>query len=191
MANPAPKIINFNFNYLIVSVRRPSHICASFSLSFFVLMFVTGLFCQRHCSHDSPADVVFSRFPRFSVPVCCSVRCMCMCMCMCIMYVYMCLCLCLYLYLYRYMYMYMYLFMSMFMFMSMSVCICISICVWSVSGKMVNAPWAGQSQEKLSWRLQEILPRKSFVILFFMGAKDKSNHLTAGSLQRFPRITGA
>ena len=26
---------------------------------------------------------------------------------------------------------------------------------------------------------------------FFMGAKDKSNKLTAGSLQRFPRITGA
>ena len=24
---------------------------------------------------------------------------------------------------------------------------------------------------------------------FFMGAKDKSNHLTAGSLQRFPWIT--
>ena len=38
----------------------------------------------------------------------------------------------------------------------------------------------GQSQEKLQWRLQEIRTRKSFVI-FFMGAKDKSNHLTAGS----------
>ena len=33
-------------------------------------MFVTGLFFQRHCSHDSPADVVFSHFPRCSVPVC-------------------------------------------------------------------------------------------------------------------------
>ena len=33
-----------------------------------------------------------------------------------------------------------------------------------------------------------ILTHKSFVILFFMGAKDKSNHLTAGSLQRFSRI---
>ena len=27
--------------------------------------------------------------------------------------------------------------------------------------------------------------------IFFMGAKDKSNHLMAGSLQRFSRITGA
>ena len=26
---------------------------------------------------------------------------------------------------------------------------------------------------------------------FFMGAKDKSNHLTGGSLQSFSRITGA
>ena len=54
MANLAPKIINLNFNYLIVSVRRPSHTCASF-----FCMFVTGFFCQRHRSHDSPADVVF------------------------------------------------------------------------------------------------------------------------------------
>ena len=41
MANAAPKIINYNFSHLIVSVRRPSHTCASF---FFVSMFVTGLF---------------------------------------------------------------------------------------------------------------------------------------------------
>ena len=30
MAHPAPKIINYNFSYLIVSVRRPSHTCAFF-----------------------------------------------------------------------------------------------------------------------------------------------------------------
>ena len=55
-------------------------------------MFVTGLFCQRHCSHDSPADVVFSHFPRCSVPlclpflffVCCLARCMCICICICV-----------------------------------------------------------------------------------------------------------
>ena len=33
MANPAPKIINYNFSFLIVSVRRPSHTCASVSVS--------------------------------------------------------------------------------------------------------------------------------------------------------------
>ena len=33
-------------------------------------MFVTGLFFQRHYSHDSPVDVVFSHFPRCSVPLC-------------------------------------------------------------------------------------------------------------------------
>ena len=33
MANPAPKIINYNFSYLIVSVRGPSQTCASLSVS--------------------------------------------------------------------------------------------------------------------------------------------------------------
>ena len=104
MANPAPKIINFNFSYLIVSVHRPSHTCASFLCRFFrVSMFVTGLFCQRHCSHDSPADVVFSFFPRCSVPLCvvqcgacvfcvcvsvivsvCECECACECVCVCV-----------------------------------------------------------------------------------------------------------
>ena len=40
-------------------------------IAFFALMFVIGLFFfQRHCSHDSPVDVVFSHFPRCSVPLC-------------------------------------------------------------------------------------------------------------------------
>ena len=38
-------------------------------IAFFVSMFVTGLF-QRHCSHDSPIDVVFSHFLRCSIPLC-------------------------------------------------------------------------------------------------------------------------
>ena len=36
MANPAPKISNYNFSYLIVSVRGPSQTCASLSVSVFV-----------------------------------------------------------------------------------------------------------------------------------------------------------
>ena len=44
--------------------------CIVFLSFFFVSMFVTGLFCQRHCSHDSPVDVVFSYYPRCSVPLC-------------------------------------------------------------------------------------------------------------------------
>ena len=158
MANPAPKIINFNFSYLIVSVRRPSYTCASFFVVFCVNL------CHRTfvsaTMHTTPADVAFSDYPRCSVPLCvvqCGV--------------------CVYVYVYVYMFLYMYMYVYM--------------CVWSVSGKMVNAPWAGQSQEKLKWRLQEILTRKLFVILFFMGAKDESNHLTAGFLQRFTTITVA
>ena len=45
MANPAPKIINYNFSYLIVSVRRPSHTCAS--LSVFVSVSVSVCPCVR------------------------------------------------------------------------------------------------------------------------------------------------
>ena len=97
MANPAPKMINLNFSYLIVSVRRPSYTRASFFVVFFVVsMFVTKLFCQRHCSHDSPADVAFSYYPRCSVPLC-VVQCG--------------VCVCVYVYVYVYMYMYMYMYM--------------------------------------------------------------------------------
>ena len=37
MANPAPKIIYYYYSYLIVSVRGPSHTCASFSFVFLCL----------------------------------------------------------------------------------------------------------------------------------------------------------
>ena len=75
--------------------------------------------------------------------------------------------------------MHVYVYVYVFVFVYVYVCVC------------GGGGGGGQSQEKLLWRLQEMLTRKSFVKLFFMGAKDKSNHLTAGSLQRFPRITGA
>ena len=39
MANPAPKIIIYNFSYLIVSVRRPSHTCVSLSVSVSVSLY--------------------------------------------------------------------------------------------------------------------------------------------------------
>ena len=41
MANPVPKILNLNFSYLIVSVRRPYYTCASFFCRFF--------FCVNVC----------------------------------------------------------------------------------------------------------------------------------------------
>ena len=44
MANPAPKIINLNFSYLIVSVRRSYHTCASF---FFFRFFFRVNVCLR------------------------------------------------------------------------------------------------------------------------------------------------
>ena len=47
MANPAPKIINYYFSYLIVSVRRPCHTCASLSVSVSVSVSVSLCLCVR------------------------------------------------------------------------------------------------------------------------------------------------
>ena len=57
-------------------------------------MFVTGLFCQRHCSHDSLTDVAFTYYPRCSVPLFSAV-----CTCVCVgvyvcLYMYVCVCVC-------------------------------------------------------------------------------------------------
>ena len=75
-----------------------------------------------------------------SVFLCCPARCMCICTCL-----YVCVC--------------------------VFVCICVCVCKFrdlesgsSKTGKVVNEVWEGQSQEKLLWRLQEIVTRKSFVI---------------------------
>ena len=52
---------------------------------------------------------------------------------------------------------------------------------------MVNARWEGQSQETLQWRLQEILTRKSFVILFSWERKIKSEPSHGWFPPRFPQ----
>ena len=112
-------------------------------------MFVTGL--QRHCSHDPPSRRLFSFPSLFSSSVspvsfvCCPARCMCKCKC---------------------------------------VCVCESVyasasaseCVWkfrdleSGSSKIkvgLERWWTHREKGKVwrnSWRLQEIVTRKSFVI---------------------------
>ena len=49
MANPAPKIINFKFSYLIVPVRRPFYTCVHRFFVVFVCQCLSpGLFFQRH-----------------------------------------------------------------------------------------------------------------------------------------------
>ena len=62
-------------------------------------------------------------------------------------------------------------------------CLCMCMCVWWWKW------WAksGETLVEASRDTNAQIVRETF----FMGAKDKSNHLTAGSLQRFPRITGA
>ena len=90
-------------------------------------------------------------------------------------------------YMYRYMYMlYVYVYAYVYVYVYVYVCVCMYVCVWSVSGKDGERTVSRAKSEETLLELQEKLTRKSFVILVFMGAKDKSNHLTAGSLQRFP-----
>ena len=112
----------------------------------------------------------------------------------------LCLCLCLSLYVYVYVYVFVYVFVYvyvyvfvyvyvhvyvyvyLYVFVNVYVFVFVSICVWSVSGKMVNAPWA---EPKSGGTLLEASRDTNAQIVrytFFMGAKDKSNHLTAGSL---------
>ena len=61
------------------------------------------------------------------------------------------------------------------------------MCVWSVSGEMgertVSRAKSGETLVEASRDTNAQIVRYTF----FMGAKDKSNHLTAGSLQRFPQ----
>ena len=45
MAHPAPKVSNYNFSYLIVSVPGPSHICASLSVSVCVCLSISVCLC--------------------------------------------------------------------------------------------------------------------------------------------------
>ena len=99
--------------------------------------------------------------------------CMCMCMCMCLCEnVYVCVCM----------------------------CVCMHVCVNSVIYKVFrvrqNCCWDWKDGERTVRRAKsgETLVEASrdtdaqiVRYTFFMGAKDKSNHLTAGSFQRFPQ----
>ena len=74
--------------------------------------------------------------------------------------------------------------------MCMCACTCVSICMWCVwkdGERTVSRAKSGETPVEASRDTNAQIVRYTF----FMGAKDKSNHLTAGSLQRFPRITGA
>ena len=65
--------------------------------------------------------------------------------------------------------------------------VCVSVCVWKDGERTVGRAKSGETLVEASRDTNAQIVRYTF----FMGVKDKSNHLTAGSFQRFPRITGA
>ena len=67
------------------------------------------------------------------------------------------------------------------------VSVCVSVCVWKDGERTVGRAKWGETLVEASRDTNAQIVRYTF----FMGVKDKSNHLTAGSFQRFPRITGA
>ena len=90
-----------------------------------------------------------------------------------------------------YMYMYMFMYIYMYMYVHVYVYVCLHMCmecVWKDGERTVSRAKSGETIVEAS---KERKTRKSFVKPVFMGAKDKSNHLTGGSLQRFPTITVA
>ena len=71
-------------------------------------------------------------------------------------------------------------------------CMCIYMymcveCVWKDGERTVSRAKSGETPVEASRDTNAQIVRKTC----FMGAKDKSNHLTAGSLQRFSTITVA
>ena len=77
-------------------------------------------------------------------------------------YVYMCMCMCMYMYM------------------------CVE-CVWKDGERTESRAKSGETLVEASRDTNAQIVRYTF----FMGANDKSNHLTAGSLQRFTTITVA
>ena len=66
MAKLIPKTINLILAILLSQfVNHAKHVHR-----FFRVNVCRWTFFQRHCPHDSPVDVVFSHFPRCSVPLC-------------------------------------------------------------------------------------------------------------------------
>ena len=163
MANFAAKIINFNFSYLIVSVRRPSHTCASFFFffSFFCQCLSPDFFVSATVAHDFPADGVFSYYPRCSVSsVCCSVRCMCICVC-----VRVCVCVSVYVYVYMCMFMYMYMcmYMCMYMYECLYVCLYVCVeCVWKDGERTVSRAKSGETLVEASRDTKAHIVRYTF-----------------------------
>ena len=214
MANPAPKMINYNFSYLIVSVRGPSQTCASLSVSLCLCVRVSVCPCVRvsvclcvwmltcgyrdgHCTrflwlpHSASGHIMVTNLPScaltvlwssvefgdlllgssktfvresssntvslclcVSVSLClvCVVCLVCVCVCLCVR-VSVCLSI----------------FVSLCLGMGMGMCMCMCMCfvfVYVYVCVCGGGGGGGQSQEKLLWRLQEILTRKSFVIFF-------------------------
>ena len=98
---------------------------------------------------------------------------------------------------------YVYMYMYMYMCMCMCICVCAVCCVNSEIWKVVRVRqncWDWKDGERTVRRaksgetpVEASRDTKPQIVRYtcFMGANDKSNHLTAGSLQRFPRITGA
>ena len=70
--------------------------------------------------------------------------------------------------------------------MYMHVFLCVE-CVWKDGERTVSRAKSGETLVEASRDTNAQIVRYTF----FMGAKDKSNHLTTGSLHRFTRITGA
>ena len=83
-------------------------------------------------------------------------------------------------------YVYVYVYVYVYMYMYMYVYMCVE-CVWKDGERTVSRSKSGETLVKASRDTNAQIVRYTF----FMGAKDKSNHLTAGSFQRFTRITGA
>ena len=91
-------------------------------------------------------------------------------------YVYICICV--------YVYVYVYVFVYVNVFVCLYVCV---KCVWKDGERTVSRAKSGETLLEAPRDANAQIFRKTF----FMGAKDKSNHLTAGSLQRFSTITVA
>ena len=92
-------------------------------------------------------------------------------MCVCV-----CVCVCVHVYVYVYVYVYVHVYVCLY--------VCVE-CVWKDGERTVSRAKSGETLVEASRDTNAQIVRYTF----FMRAKDKSNHLTAGSLQRFTTIT--
>ena len=77
------------------------------------------------------------------------------------------------------------------MCMCMCICVCVKVyvyvCVWKDGERTVRRAKSVETLVGASRDTNAQIVRKTF----FVGAKDKSNHIMAGAFQRFSRIAGA